>query len=61
MSVRLVTIYDKYFFEDKTEVDPDIFTDIVARKFKQPKQGLGFDNSPSAHMWRTMIWPNNFL
>ncbi len=61
MSARLVTMYDKYFFEDDSEVDPDIFTDIVARNFKQPKQGLGFDNSPSAHMWRTMIWPNNFL
>ncbi|HTP17372.1 MAG TPA: hypothetical protein VMK13_16250 [Streptosporangiaceae bacterium] len=23
--------------------------------------GLGFDGSPVAHMWRTMIWPNNFL
>jgi hypothetical protein len=22
---------------------------------------LGFDGSPVAHMWRTMIWPNNFL
>ena len=25
------------------------------------KEGLGFDASPVAHMWRTMIWPNNFL
>ena len=23
--------------------------------------GLGFDGSPVAHMWRSMIWPNNFL
>ena len=22
---------------------------------------VGFDGSPVAHMWRTMIWPNNFL
>ena len=55
MSARLVTMYDKYFFDDDAEVDPDIFTDIVARNFKQPKEGLGFDNSPSAHMWRIMI------
>jgi hypothetical protein len=61
ISARLVTIYDKYFFDDDPEVDPDIFTDIVARNFKQPEQGLGFDNSSSAHMWRTIIWPNNFL
>ena len=24
-------------------------------------EGLGFDGSPSAHMWRSIIWPNNFL
>ena len=29
--------------------------------FKQPKEGLGFDGSAVAHMWRTMIWPNNLL
>jgi hypothetical protein len=43
------------------EVDPDIFTDIIGRNFKEPEEGLGFDGSPVAHMWRTMIWPNNFL
>ena len=42
-------------------VDVDDFTDIIGRNFKQPKEGLGFDDSPVAHMWRTMIWPNNFL
>ena len=25
------------------------------------EEGLGFDGSPVAHMWRSMIWPNNFL
>jgi hypothetical protein len=38
-----------------------MFTDIIGRHFKQPKEGLGFDGSSTAHMWRTMIWPNNFL
>jgi hypothetical protein len=42
-------------------VDPEIFTDIIGRNFREPKEGLGFDGSPVAHMWRTMIWPNNFL
>ena len=37
------------------------FEDIVGRHFRQPEAGLGFDGSPVAHMWRTMIWPNNFL
>ena len=29
------------------------------RNFRQPWEGLGFDGSPVAHMWRTVIWPNN--
>jgi len=61
MSSRLVTLYDTYFFDPYPEVDPEIFTDIIGRHFKQPEEGLGFDSSPTAHMWRTMIWPNNFL
>ena len=39
----------------------DDFTDIVGRLFKQPKEGLGFDNTPSSHMWRTLMWPTRFL
>lgn len=61
MTSRLVTKYDYYFFHDLPPVDPEIFTDILGRHFRQPKEGLGFDGSPVAHMWRTMIWPNNFL
>jgi len=62
MSARQVTMFDTYFFDQQTaSVDPDIFTDIIGRHFKTPKEGLGFDGSPVAHMWRTMIWPNNFL
>ncbi len=61
MSARLVTLYDIYFFEKGDLVDPEAFTDIIGRHFRQPEEGLGFDGSPVAHMWRTMIWPNNFL
>jgi hypothetical protein len=61
MSARLVTINDIYFFEDADAPDPEIFADIIARNFRQPEEGLGFDGSPVAHMWRTMIWPNNLL
>jgi hypothetical protein len=53
--------HDIYSFEAGREIDPDIFTDIIGRHFRQPEEGLGFDGSDSAHMWRTMIWPNNFL
>jgi hypothetical protein len=62
MTARQVTINDIYFFEDtENQVDPEIFNDLIGRHFRQPEEGLGFDGSPTAHMWRTMIWPNNFL
>ena len=61
MAARLVTMNDLYSFDPNVIIDVDDFTDIIGRHFKQPVEGLGFDNSPSAHMWRSMIWPNNFL
>jgi hypothetical protein len=61
MTSRLITIYDVYAFQENWSVDPDEFTDVIGRNFRQPREGLGFDGSASAHMWRTMIWPNNFL
>ena len=61
MSARLVTLYDIYFFEKSEPVDTEIFTDIIGRHFREPKEGLGFDGSRVAHMWRTAIWPNNAL
>jgi hypothetical protein len=61
MSARLVTLYDIYFFEKSDSIDPHMFDDIIGRHFHAPKEGLGFDGSPVAHMWRTAIWPNNSL
>lgn len=61
MTSRLITLNDLYSFEEGVVVDIDDFTDIIGRNFRQPKEGLGFDSSPVAHMWRSMIWPNNFL
>jgi hypothetical protein len=61
MSSRLITLFDIYAFEPGPEIDPREFEDIIGRHFRQPKEGLGFDGSPVAHMWRSMIWPNNFL
>ena len=56
-----VCLNDLYAFDPDKVVVIEEFEDIVGRNFKQPKEGLGFDGSPVAHMWRTMIWPNNFL
>jgi hypothetical protein len=61
MSARAITLYDLYSFEEGVVIDPREFEDVIGRHFKQPKEGLGFDNSPVAHMWRSIIWPTNFL
>lgn len=61
MTARLVTMYDLYFFEKTEPLQPEYFSDLIARNFRQPTEGLGHDDSPTSHMWRTMIWPNNFL
>jgi len=61
MTSRLITLNDIYSFDPNAKVDLDDFVDIVGRHFKQPKEGLGWDNSQSAHMWRTIMWPTRFL
>lgn len=61
MTSRLITLNDLYSFDPDVQVEIGEFEDIVARNFRQPSQGLGFDNSAVAHMWRAMIWPHNAL
>ncbi len=61
MSARLITLNDLYAFDPDTTVDLDEFTDIIGRHFRQPKEGLGFDDSPASHMWRTINWPTRYL
>ena len=60
MTSRLITVNDVYSFDPNAKVNLDDFVDIIGRHFRQPKEGLGFDNSPSAHMWRTLNWPTRF-
>jgi hypothetical protein len=57
-AARSVTVYDLYAFDPKAVVNIDPFIEIVGRHFKQPPEGLGNDNSPSAHMWRTLANPD---
>lgn len=61
MSARQITVNDLYAFEPNVKVALDDFVDIIGRHFRQPEEGLGLDNSPSAHMWRTIIRPTKFL
>jgi hypothetical protein len=61
MTSRLITVNDLYSFDPSVQVQLEEFTDVVGRNFRQPKEGLGFDGSPVAHMWRTIIFPTKYL
>ena len=61
LDARMVTVNDLYAFDPNAKVSIEPFLDIIGRHFKQPKEGLGNDNSPTAHMWRTMMFPDNPL
>ena len=60
-AARLLTVNDLYAFDPNVHVELEDFTDIVGRHFRQPEEGLGFDQSASAHMWRTINWPTRYL
>jgi hypothetical protein len=61
LEARLLTVNDLYSFEPGVNPQLQQFTDIIGRQFKQPKEGLGFDNSPVAHMWRSIAMPDHPL
>jgi hypothetical protein len=61
MEARLVTLNDEYSFDPSIKVSIEPFVDIIGRYFRQPKEGLGNDNSPVSHMWRSLIYPDNPL
>ncbi len=61
MTARQICVNDIYSFDPNAKVNIDDFVDIVGRNFRQPKEGLGWDSSPSAHMWRTLMRPTRFL
>lgn len=57
-AAREVTVSDLYAFDPNAVVGLDPFVDLIGRRFKQPKEGLGNDDSPVAHMWRTLANPD---
>jgi HD domain len=61
MTSRLICVNDLYSFDPNVSVQLEDFEDVLGRNFRQPKEGLGFDGSPTAHMWRTLMWPTRFL
>jgi hypothetical protein len=44
--------------DGEAQVSLDAFIDIIGRNFKQPKEGLGCDNSAVAYMGRTIERPD---
>jgi hypothetical protein len=61
MTSRMITVHDIYSFDPNAVVSWEPFVDIVGRNFRQPEEGLGNDDSPSAHMWRTIRRPTKYL
>ncbi len=61
MDARLVTVNDLYAWDPNAVVSIEPFLDIIGRHFKQPKEGLGNDGGPVAHMWRTIARPDQPL
>ena len=61
MSARMICVNDLYSFDPDVDVGMDEFEDVIGRHFKQPREGLGNDNTPSSHMWRTLRRPCNAL
>jgi hypothetical protein len=61
MEPRMVAVNDLYAFDPSVIVTIEPFLDIIGRHFKQPKEGLGNDGGPVAHMWRTISRPDQPL
>ena len=61
MSGRIICVNDLYSFDPNVHVDLEQFEDVIGREFRQPPEGLGNDNTPASHMWRTLRWPCNAL
>jgi hypothetical protein len=61
MSARMICVNDLYSFDPNIVIKIDQFEDIIGRHFKQPEEGLGNDNTPASHMWRTLRRPCNAL
>ena len=61
MTARMICVNDLYSFDPDVVVVWDDFEDVIGRNFRQPPEGLGNDNTPSSHMWRTLRRPCNAL
>ena len=60
-SARMICVNDLYSFDPDVHVELEQFEDVIGRQFRQPPEGLGNDNTPASHMWRTLRRPCNAL
>jgi hypothetical protein len=61
MSARMICVNDLYSFDPNIIVPLEEFEDVIGRHFRQPEEGLGNDDTPASHMWRTLRRPCNAL
>lgn len=61
MTGRLICLNDYYAFDPEVTVELEEFEDVIGRNFRQPEEGLGFDHSPAAHIWRSISMPTRAL
>ena len=61
MTARMICVNDIYAFDPNAHPVMDDFVDIIGRNFRQPEEGLGWDDTPSSHMWRTIMMPTRAL
>jgi hypothetical protein len=61
MEARQITLHDDYCHDVDAKISLDSFVDLIGRHFRQPKEGLGYDGTAVAHMWRTLAEPERPL
>lgn len=60
-AARAVTVHDLYAFDPNVKLTQGMFDPLVDKHFRQPKEGLGYDGSTAAHLWRTIANPDTPL
>ena len=61
MTSRMICVNDIYSFIPTPKSISTTSSTSSAATSGSPKEGLGFDDLPSAHMWRTLMWPTRYL
>jgi hypothetical protein len=57
-AARAVTINDLYAFDPNKKIAQDAFDHLIDKHWRDPKEGLGYDNSTAAHLWRSLSYPD---